>query len=205
MHLSINTARFERWYFTVIYASPHLVASCSLWKELLRIERGMHDPWVLGGDFNATLYTVERRTTAEHGISIDRDFCNWFEESCTSDIGFRGPYFMWKRNNSEARLDCFLANDEWCRLFPNARVSHLPFYKSDHRSILLQLDHRVEVPHRSFRFIAAWVLHEDFNNFFVHNWNDELRWSHNLTQFTSACHNWNKKVFGHIEGKKKSC
>ncbi|XP_028772094.1 uncharacterized protein LOC114729277 [Neltuma alba] len=165
----------------------------------------MYDPWVLGGDFNAALYTTERRSNAKHGISIDRDFCRWFEESCISDLGFVGPCFTWKRSNSEARLDHFLANDAWCQLFPNARVSHLSFYKFDHRPILLQLDHCAESPCRPFRFIAAWVLHEDFNSFVLDNWNDGIGWSNNLNHFQQPIALGISRYLGTLKVEKRNC
>ncbi|XP_028786380.1 uncharacterized protein LOC114742276 [Neltuma alba] len=202
LHLYIETSRLEQWFMTIVYASPHVMGRHNLWNALQQLESGIHGPWLLGGDFNATIFQKERRTTAVNGLSTDREFSNWYETSGVSDLGHVGPLFTWKRGNTEARLDRVLANDEWCRLFPNARVSHLPFYKSDHRPLLVQLDFITERPKRPFRFIAAWVLHDDFKRFVTDNWKTEREWKQNLHQFTHECCRWNKNVFGHIEGRK---
>ncbi|XP_028768574.1 uncharacterized protein LOC114726176 [Neltuma alba] len=193
LHLYLETSRLERYFFTVIYANPHVMNRRSLWGELHRIDSAMHDPWIIGGDFNATLFSSERHTVAPNGCSVDRDFCNWYESSSLTDIGFVGPYFTWKRGSTEALLDRYLANEAWCRLFPNARVSHLPFYKSDHRPILLQLKQHDDHPCRPFRFLAPWVLHGDFHKFVQDNWQEDVEWNHNMRQFAQACSSWNKQ------------
>ncbi|XP_028770189.1 uncharacterized protein LOC114727667 [Neltuma alba] len=179
LHLRIINSRREHYFFTVIYASPHMVARRHLWSELHRIERGMHEPWVIGGDFNATLFSSERHTHAPNGLSIDREFCNWYEESSLSDIGFVGPYFTWKRG------------------VPSA------YYKSDHCPLLLQMHQHVDRPSRPFQFIAAWVLHDEFSSFVKANWMEDTEWNFNLDQFTRACSSWNKQVFRHTEERKR--
>ncbi|KAI9122538.1 hypothetical protein K1719_006378 [Acacia pycnantha] len=102
-------------------------------------------------------------------------------------------------------LDRLLTNYQWSSMFPNASVVHLPFFKSDHRPLLLQLDSTVGIPnpHRPFRFIASWVLHENFDEFVQKSWIQDTPWIQNISQFTHACSKWNKEVFKHTEGRKK--
>ncbi|KAK4258441.1 hypothetical protein QN277_004892 [Acacia crassicarpa] len=121
------------------------------------------------------------------------------------DIGFVGPEFTWKRGNSEARLDRMLANEEWVTLFPNASMAHLPFFKSDHRPLLLRLNPEMAInkPNRPFRFIVAWVLHDKFDDFVRQAWNHNTSWVHNISQFSDVCSTWNKEVFKHTELRKK--
>ncbi|KAI9078864.1 hypothetical protein K1719_039134 [Acacia pycnantha] len=75
------------------------------------------------------------------------------------DVGLVGPEFTWKRGTTEARLDRILANDQWANLFPNASVTHRP--------LLLHLDKDTHssTSNRPFRFIAAWVLLAQFDEF----------------------------------------
>ncbi|KAI9110154.1 hypothetical protein K1719_019195 [Acacia pycnantha] len=90
-------------------------------------------------------------------------------------------------------------------MFPNASVTHLPFFKSDHRPLLLRLnpDLASNKPNRPFRFIAAWVLHEKFDEFVRHSWLQDTSWVQNISQFTDAYSIWNKEVFKHTEARKK--
>ncbi|XP_028793353.1 uncharacterized protein LOC114749054 [Neltuma alba] len=127
IHLKIKNSRLDEWYMTVVYASPHVVTRRALWNELRRLDNTMQAPWVLGGDFNATLFEMERCSNAIHSISVDRDFYRWFEEVNVQDLGYVGPKFTWKTSHSEALLDRFFANETWCQKFPHAQVSHLPF------------------------------------------------------------------------------
>ncbi|XP_028758817.1 uncharacterized protein LOC114717788 [Neltuma alba] len=205
IHLRVENSRLDSWCMTVVYASPNLAARRSLWSNLSRLGEQMQEPWVLGGDFNATLFDSERKSIAPNSISSDRDFGAWFETHSMEDLGFVGPWFSWKRGSTEARLDRFIANDKWHTLFPQASVAHLPFYKSDHRPMLLRIDGGTtnETPQRPFRFIASWVLHDDFGNMVRNKWDETLPWNDNLAQFTSACKHWNRNVFGHIEGRKQ--
>ncbi|KAL3016342.1 hypothetical protein AAZX31_06G208100 [Glycine max] len=55
------------------------------------------------------------------------------------DVGFEGPKFTWKRGNLQVRLDRMLVNQEWGLKFPRAKVTHLYYYKSDHRPFILIL------------------------------------------------------------------
>ncbi|KAK4283181.1 hypothetical protein QN277_000163 [Acacia crassicarpa] len=205
MHLQVTGASGCSWILTVVYASPVCASRRMLWDNLSRLATLTQGPWLLGGDFNGTLLHCERRSSATFRTSIDRDFIRWIEQQNMTDIGFAGPEFTWKRGSSEARLDRILANDQWTSMYPNASVKHLPFFKSDHRPLLLCLDKTMSVqsPNRPFRFIAAWVLHAQFDDFVRQTWMSDMDWVLNTSQFTSACSKWNKEVFRHTEGRKK--
>ncbi|KAI9111107.1 hypothetical protein K1719_017982 [Acacia pycnantha] len=193
------------WTLTVVYASPACASRRVLWDNLSRLAPSIQGPWLLGGDFNGTLLHCERRSSATFRSSVDRDFIRWVEEQDMRDVGFVGPEFTWKRGSSEARLDRMLANEQWTNLLPNASVAHLPFFKSDHRPLLLCLDkEEISVPvNRPFRFIAAWVLHDQFDEFVRQAWSPHMAWVQNSDQFTTACSKWNREVFRHTEGRKK--
>ncbi|KAI9113388.1 hypothetical protein K1719_015913 [Acacia pycnantha] len=205
IHLHVIGSTGGSWTLTVVYASPTCVARLALQDNLSRLAPLVQGPWLLGGDFNSTLLFCERRSSATFRSSVDREFIRWVEQQDMRDVGFAGPEFTWKRGSSEARLDRMLANEQWTNLFPNASVAHLPFFKSDHRPLLLCLDKEVKtVPmNRPFRFIAAWVLHDQFDNFVRQSWSPNMAWVQNTNQFTTACSKWNKEVFRHTEGRKK--
>lgn len=147
----------------------------------------------------------ERRSSATFCTFLDRDLIDWVDQHDMRDVGFGGPEFTWKRSASEARLDQMLANDQWATTFANASVAHLPLFKFDHRPLLLCLDTSVGTPkpNKPFRFIAAWVLHEQFDEFVKKAWFQDIPWHQNISQFTHACSMWNKEVFKHTERRKK--
>ena len=140
IHFEVDNVTYGKWFLTVIYASPQMVSRRVLWENMFRICASMTEPWILGGDFNATLLSSERKSPALSALSFDREFVRWMEEMQLQDVGFVGHKFTWRRGVTEARLDRFVSNVQWCEQFLNARVFHLPSYKSDHCPILLKLD-----------------------------------------------------------------
>ncbi|KAK4263183.1 hypothetical protein QN277_028635 [Acacia crassicarpa] len=172
VHFQISRVAGDTWTCTIIYASPSGAARRTLWDNLSRLAPSVQGARLLGGDFNSTLLLEERRSSAIFRSFVDRDFLQWFDSNEMSDFGFVGLEFTWKRGTSEARLDRALANEQWVNLFPNASVTHLPFFKSDHRPLLLRLNTVMNrpKPDRPFRFIAAWVLHEQFDSFVRQSW-----------------------------------
>lgn len=84
----------------------------------------------------------------------------------------QGSPFTWRRGDLFQRLDRFLINIQWRLMFQNAVVRHLPFFKSDHHAILVQMNsvRRVNKSRRSFRFLASWLTHDDFPNIMHNSW-----------------------------------
>ncbi|KAK2665817.1 hypothetical protein Ddye_004391 [Dipteronia dyeriana] len=61
------------------------------------------------------------------------------------DLGFVGPPFTWSNRRDppheiNERLDRCVTNVEWQNLFPRATISHLPYWKPDHKPLLLHLE-----------------------------------------------------------------
>ncbi|KAI9120536.1 hypothetical protein K1719_007569 [Acacia pycnantha] len=97
IHLQVTGAAGSTWMITVVYASPSSGSRRTLWENLSRIALSCQGPWLVGGDFNGTLLFSERRSSATHPCSIDRDFLSWTDSQEMRDIGFDGPEFTWKR------------------------------------------------------------------------------------------------------------
>ncbi|KAK4284783.1 hypothetical protein QN277_001566 [Acacia crassicarpa] len=183
MHLQVTGGSGTMWMLTVVYASPSCGSRRILWENLSRIATSIQGAWMVGGDFNGTLLHCERRSSATFQSSIDRDFIRWVETQDMRDVGFDGPEFTWKRGTSEARLDRVLINEQWWNVFLNASMSHLPFFKSDHRPLLicLEKDAGTVKPNRPFRFLAAWVLHDKFDEFVRSAWSSDMAWIPNIS------------------------
>lgn len=59
-----------------------------------------------------------------------------------------------------------LGKVHWVQKFPNSMVTHLLKIKSDSRPLLLSFNLELKLPRgRSFRFLAGWVEHLDFEYF----------------------------------------
>lgn len=52
LHVVIQEANMNEWYFTAVYASPSDDRRKMLWEDLKNIANGMTQPWLVAGDFN---------------------------------------------------------------------------------------------------------------------------------------------------------
>lgn len=146
-----------------VYASPQTGVRQFLWDKLDALEVGV--PWILIGDFNCVLRTDER--SLKSGVSSS--FGNWIDKNALIDLRYVGIRFTWSHGISiemrrAARLDRALCCDEWRRLFPDASVRQLSHAYSDHCPIMLDLNgpDGERLGERTFRFLAAWLSHEEF-------------------------------------------
>lgn len=157
----------QKWLITVVYANTSYVRRQDLWDDLNRITESHDTPWAVLGDFNCILSDSERKGGASNPSNRGRDdFRRMLHDCNLIDSGFQGSPYTWRSGNLFQRLDRILINMQWRLRFPQAAVFHLPYFKSDHRAVLMQME-RNNGPNRrrrSFRFVAAWLTHSDFPN-----------------------------------------
>lgn len=75
-----------------------------------------------------------------------------------------------------AKLDRALSNEDWRLRFVEGAVRNLPKVKSDHCPILISTTGFAPVPKaiKPFRFQAAWILHDRFEEFVYTNWRNDI-------------------------------
>ncbi|XP_061365237.1 uncharacterized protein LOC133308608 [Gastrolobium bilobum] len=113
------------------------------------------------------------------------------------DLGHQGPTFTWHRGRLKERLDRVCANEQWQLSFPDRVVTHLPCYCSDHRPLLLWEGPSPHHPggSRPFRFLAAWLTHEDFPGLVQECWNGSTGWGTASETFRSNASHWHRECF----------
>lgn len=167
VHLKVAFKGQIKWLITVVYASTSYVRRQQLWDDLSRIAQSHDCPWAVLGDFNCLLSDSERKGGASNPANRGReDFRRMLHDCSLVDAGFQGSQYIWRSGNLFQRLDRILINMHWRLRFPQAAVFHLPYFKSDHRAVLMQME-RKNGPNRRrrpFRFVAAWLTHSDFPN-----------------------------------------
>ncbi|XP_028797766.1 uncharacterized protein LOC114753260 [Neltuma alba] len=99
--------------FTAIYGSPNPVSRNLLWRELLQLNSGDQEAWLLAGDFNAIRSNEERRGGTRHAGMGNKAFKEFIDSASLMDLGYTGPRFTWKRGNLFVRLDRALSNQKW--------------------------------------------------------------------------------------------
>lgn len=99
----------------------------------------MDVPWLVIGDVNEILYSFEKDGGNDRPTHFMQDFRDALEDCNLPDHGFTGDKFTWHRGLIRERLDRALKNEGWSLKFPNANLEHLKYYRSDHRSILMNV------------------------------------------------------------------
>ena len=179
-HLTVEIKKIgdDPWLFSAVYASPESSLRKDLWDELEKVRRDYEGPWLLAGDFNDTVCMSERNGVDSSEMQRRcRNFANWIASNDLIDLGFSGPAHTWFRGNSDAtfksaRLDRGLVNAKWRLKFEEGGLRNLPKLSSDHCPILLSTTGFAPVPRaiKPFRFQAAWLNHDKFNDFVLKNW-----------------------------------
>lgn len=89
-------------------------------------------------------------------------FMDRFSHCGFLDLGFSGPKYTWINSRITGslireRLDRCWANSDWCMLYPNAHVFHLPHTHSDHCPVLNFESSQVFNRVKPFRFESFWL------------------------------------------------
>ncbi|KAL4298012.1 hypothetical protein GQ457_12G025440 [Hibiscus cannabinus] len=188
---------------TFVYASPDYRKRRALWDYLRDLSLHIQEPWVMLGDFNATLCSMDRRGCANYARP-DPDFHNAVIDCGLHDLGSNGPPFTWFKGQYAVRLDRALSNALWLSSFPTASILHLLRMKSDHHPIMLSIQQAPIIPSkRQFRYLAGWSLHSDFQRLLQENWDSTLPISEAIAQFSDVAEAWNSNTYGIIGKQKK--
>ncbi|XP_074299355.1 uncharacterized protein LOC141630432 [Silene latifolia] len=147
-------------YVLFIYGEARFEYRQSLWNRLTTLISAV-TPLLLIGDFNQ----IELFSDKFGGTSFirgQRDFTAWKFSNGLVDLSFFGPRFTWMNSRLHSatileRLDRAYANQDWCQLFPNASITHLPILVSDHAPIILSLFPETSSRRRPYR-IDNWCL-----------------------------------------------
>ncbi|KAL6182497.1 hypothetical protein ACLB2K_043916 [Fragaria x ananassa] len=157
------------WRFTGVYGRPKSEERHLTWDLLKKLDGQDNGPWLLGGDFNEIMSSIEKeggQIRAERQMDGFREVLN----VCNlKDLYYTGPCFTWRGNRHGAevkeRLDRFLGSSTWLQLFPTSKVTHLPPNESDHLPILIQIQRcgrrKKRKKRRKFRFEEFWLREKD--------------------------------------------
>jgi hypothetical protein len=81
------------------------------------------------------------------------------------DLHMNGGKYTWSNNQMNPtleRLDRFLVNKYWEKLFPLSLVYKMPRELSDHNPLVISLNINQPLRNLNFRFELSWLKHPDF-------------------------------------------
>ncbi|KAL5571056.1 hypothetical protein UlMin_020653 [Ulmus minor] len=118
--------------------------SWDLMSKLASIAELSHLPWLAGGDFNEILLDNEKRGGRPRALAQMRSFQSCLDLCGLKDLSFSGEQYTWVKRQGygdciQERLDRFVGTFDWGTLFPNAKVTNLSFFHSDHRAVKISL------------------------------------------------------------------
>ncbi|CAL1356334.1 unnamed protein product [Linum trigynum] len=207
LHMSFKLPTGDVGFLSAVYGSPAMATRRSLWEDIRRLNMQIDTPWILLGDFNALLSPEDKHGGAKFNASSSREFRRCVEDCALIDAPFTGPRFTWKgANQLQERLDRAIYNPQWLQKYPETVTWHLPRVKSDHRPLLVAMAGRKTRKNKGkpFRFLAPWLLHEDFSRVLQEGWSNGFDFSSKLAVLTRELQEWNAKVFGNIFARKRN-
>ncbi|KAK8644156.1 hypothetical protein V6N13_123471 [Hibiscus sabdariffa] len=77
---------------TVVYGSPNATKCKAMWSNFYHLSSSINLPWVLFGDFNATIYVVDRASRSS-SMKPCKLFQNFIYDFGLHDMGFNGPEY----------------------------------------------------------------------------------------------------------------
>lgn len=101
------------------------------------------------------------------------------------DVGFVKSGFPWCNNTLSiwSRLDRVFANSKWLSIFPNIRVEHFPWLKSDHCPLLIKIGLK-SAAFRPFKKERFWLEYDSFLEVVSTSWKQPA-WGSPLCRFFS--------------------
>ncbi|KAL2923360.1 Protein MON2, partial [Bienertia sinuspersici] len=181
-----------------------------LWAFLKNYAASHNHPWLVSGDFNDTRFDWERSNCSDEVKRRAKHFNALVEDMELIELEFSGPSHTWARGLSDeirksARLDRALCNSAWATRFTNASIKVLPAIQSDHCPLFISPNGFAPLNsiNKPFRFQAAWLTHEKFQEFVQSKWSNQVPLIPFLSKFSKDRQEWNKNVFHNIFQKKK--
>ncbi|XP_058726467.1 uncharacterized protein LOC131597819 [Vicia villosa] len=199
----------DRYYVINVYSSCDMNKKKELWKALLNLKDSFKDgEWIIGGDFNATKKSSERKGKALSASNRDSDlFSEFIDKSGLVDIPCKGKKFSWYSGDrkSMSRLDRFLLSNKVVERW--GVVGQLIGDRdiSDHCPIWLCRDNCNWGP-KPFRFNNEWFSFDAFIPFVEKEWSSlkvegrgDFVLKEKIRLLKDKLRRWDKEVFGKFD------
>ncbi|KAL6144808.1 hypothetical protein ACLB2K_055498 [Fragaria x ananassa] len=200
--------------FTAVYAKTTMSQRRALWLDLADVmNRFVHGPWLVVGDFNAVLGSHEKKGGAPVCARSCEEFQAMSDICQLVHIDTKGAQFTWARRrgvrgNVELRLDRCLANLDWLDALAQFDCFTLLRLSSDHNPLIMSFSKDFGARQSLFRFRKMWVEHTKFKDFVRQCWGSVATYGcplsmlqHKLRVLRKALWVWNWEVFGNIHKK----
>ncbi|XP_042492960.1 uncharacterized protein LOC122072648 [Macadamia integrifolia] len=193
---------------SVIHASCFRAERRNLWVEM-GIVAALSLPWVALGDFNATLYSHEKRGPGRFNVGPAVEFQAMVDAYDLISSPSQGSKFTWTNNRCRGhvavRLDRSFFNAQWLEVFGDCGQKVLHRSISDHAPILFSSAAIPKPRNAPFRFHHFWMEEESFKDLVRDVWSKEVRGGpigklvYKLRAVKSALKGWARQTFPNLD------
>ncbi|XP_042481873.1 uncharacterized protein LOC122062313 [Macadamia integrifolia] len=135
-------------------------------------------PWLVIGDFNATLASHEKLGLGAFNLGSAAKFQAMVDGRELLPVPSLGKKFTWsnnrRRGNVRAILDRSFYNEKWLDFLKNVKQRVLVSSASDHAPLLIASDDIPKPRNSPFRFHSFWMENESFISVVEDAWRDQF-------------------------------
>ncbi|XP_062114287.1 uncharacterized protein LOC133825346 [Humulus lupulus] len=210
LHCQVRMHNQKILCITFVYGSNNLEMRRSLWIDLEHLSKPSN-AWMVLGDFNAAFNPNDRMGGRPITLKEMEDTRQWLDLGLVEEMKIMGPYFTWSNNQEGgdrifSKLDRVFANETWLDEHPLASAGVQWEVGSDHSMILIKQLPVIRVGVQPFRFYNMWIVHPQFREVVLNNWNQPLRFpgrgldqiSWKLLRLKHTLKNFNWKIMGDV-------
>ncbi|XP_062104365.1 uncharacterized protein LOC133815556 [Humulus lupulus] len=210
LHCQVRIHNQKVFCITFVYGSNNLEMRRYLWMDLEYLSKPSN-AWMVLGDFNASFNPNDRMGGRPITVKEMEDARHWFDLGLVEEMKTMGPYFTWSNNQEGgdrifSKLDRVFANEAWLDEHPLASAGVQWEVGSDHSMIVIKQLPEIKVEVRPFRFYNMWIVHPQFREVVLKNWNQPLRFpgrglnqiSWNLLRLKHTLKSFNWKIMGDV-------
>jgi hypothetical protein len=167
-----------KFWLTAIYALNQLDRRKILWQELIAVHSNQQGPWILLGDFNNVVKSMDRiggSLVTEHEFADLRDmmYCTGLFEKDSI-----GDYYTWTNKHTVgtiySRIDHVFGNLEWLQANSHMQLEILPPSVSDHSLLCLRDSEPREARSTNFKFTNSVIHIAGYHDVVNHSWRKPL-------------------------------
>ncbi|PWA55632.1 RNA-directed DNA polymerase, eukaryota, Reverse transcriptase zinc-binding domain protein [Artemisia annua] len=186
MHVQVNVKADNKAFFvSFVYAHNYYTDRRVLWHELEVHGSLMRDkPWVLLGDFNASLFLEDKSGRGYEPTIAMNEFKDCVNNIEVSDLNSSGLHFTWNRkpkgsNGVLKKLDRVMGNVKFSDDFPGSFAIFQPYRISDHSHCVLRIPTLTKKKPKPFKFFNFLTYKPGFSDVVRGGWSNDIQ-GHNM-------------------------
>ncbi|XP_071687285.1 uncharacterized protein [Rutidosis leptorrhynchoides] len=176
------------------------------WESLENLVGSINTSWLLVGDFNEVRSSDDRLNSQFHQYRADR-FNEFITINALIDIDINGRKYTGISDDGLkfSKIDRFLVNNSFLRLWEDLSVNALDRHLSDHCPLVLR-DKLIDYGPKPFKVFDEWLNCEGIDKIILDAWGQPIRGSRKdyifrdkLKNVKFALKEWSIKEFGGLD------